>query len=144
MQGGNWLDENFSMWESPCGNYPAGDFLGGNFLGGSFPGWELSGWELAGGEFAGWEFSWVRIAQVGLILGGNFLCWKFSKWELSGGNHPGGNFLSRSFHVTKTQTIRIQIQNQRVYFTANKCCCQLNSYFLFLLTLYDFDFSKLL
>ena len=80
IRGGNWLDENFSRWESSV--------------------WELSGW-----QFSGWEFSWVGvvrvgIVQVGLILGGNFLWRKCSGWELPGGNHPGGNFPGGSFHVT--------------------------------------------
>ena len=37
----------------------------------------------------------------------------------------------------------IQLQDQRVYFTVSKCCCQLNSFSFFYL-LDDFDFLKLL
>ena len=92
IQGGNWLNENFSTWESPV-------------------------WKFFGRQFSRLEFSWVGvvrvgvirlgvfrvgIVQVGLLLGGNFLWWK-----LSGGNHPGGNFAGGSFHVTHflSQTI---------------------------------------
>ena len=126
IQGDNWLDENFSRWESVrelsvrefswVGVFRLRVFLGGscpggNFPGGSFPGWELSRWEFSWvgvvqvGIF--WEFSWVGIVQVRLILGGNFLWWKFFGWELSGGKHSGGNFLGGSFHATPAITWEI-------------------------------------
>ena len=92
IRGGNWLDENFSSWESPVR--------------------ELSGWDFSGCQFSGWEFSWMGVVLVGVFQvwvfldgscpggdfpGGSFPGLKSSRWDLSwmaiffGGNFPGGN-----------------------------------------------------
>ena len=78
IRGGNWLDENFSRWESPVlelsgwefswvvvvrvGIFQVGVFLGGNCAGGTYPGWEFSlvevfRVEIVRLESSGWEFS---------------------------------------------------------------------------------------
>ena len=102
IQGDNWLDENFSRWESVwelsvrefswVGVFRLRVFLGGSCPGGNFPGGSFPGWELSR-----WEFSWVGVVQVGIFWVGVFL----------GGNCPGETYPGWEFSLVEVFRVGI-------------------------------------
>ena len=89
IQGGNWLDENFPIWEFSGWELSWVGNSRWQFSRWSFPGWEFSGWEFCGWEFPlmgifpdgsypGWEFSLVEVFRVGIVW------WESSGWQFSG------------------------------------------------------------